>query len=173
MSTPSHQTGRNLSRLQFKNWTREHFHCDFWKLSLQHSPLSPAAPKAQTGPHVHITNTSSLTPPPLLTRAHSWLLAGSTGNCTGRTGVALGQGSAELPALGQPLMGPQCSHSFGARGRRNVTAIPVLEHKPGIIISPVPVLTKPQLSFLCTFARRLSWKTEKEELGQLLIFFEC
>lgn len=64
LSTPSHQTGRNLSRLQFKNWTREQFHCDFWKLSLQHSPLSLAAPEAQTGPHVHITNTSSLAPPP-------------------------------------------------------------------------------------------------------------
>lgn len=64
LSTPSHQTGRSLSRLQFKNWTREQFHCDFWKLSLQHSPLSLAAPEAQTGPHVHITNTSSLAPPP-------------------------------------------------------------------------------------------------------------
>lgn len=61
-STPSHQTGRNLSRLQFKNWTTEQFPSDFWKLSLQHSPLSPAAPKARTGPHVHITNTSSLRP---------------------------------------------------------------------------------------------------------------
>lgn len=71
LSTPSQQTGRNLSRLPFKNWTTEQFHCDFWKLSLQHSPLSPAAPKAQAGPHAHITNTSSLRPS---SPAHQWIL---------------------------------------------------------------------------------------------------
>lgn len=55
---------------------------------------------------------------------------------------------------------------------RNVTAIPVLEHKPEITFFPIPAVTKPQFSFLCTFARRLSQRMEKEELGQLLIFFE-
>ena len=68
-SSPSHRTGRCLSRQQSKNQTAEQFQCDFWKFSLQHSLLSPVALKAQTGPpasHRIHPNTSSLRPPPSL-----------------------------------------------------------------------------------------------------------
>lgn len=87
---PSHQTDRNLCRLQFKTWTTEQFCCDFWKLSLQHSPLSPAAPKAQPEPHGHITNTSSLCPGP----GSPVLIAGLGGELW--QFHREGQGSAEL-----------------------------------------------------------------------------
>lgn len=164
---PSHQTDRNLCRLQFKTSTTEQFCCDFWKLSLQHSPLSPAAPKAQPEPHSHITNTSSLCPPCPAPQCSLLALVGSSGNSTGKGRALLS--SAELRALGQPLTSPETTAFLWSRGRRNV---PVLEHKPGIIIFPVPAPTQPQLSFLRTFARRLSWRMEKEEVGQLLISSE-
>lgn len=172
LSAPSHQTGRNLSRLQFKNWTTEEFHCDFWKLSLHHSPPSPAAPKAQAGPHVHITNTSSPRPSSPA-QQHSFLGLGREHWQWHGAGQEWHWGRALLSSEHwDSLMSPQMLTFFGAGGRRNVTAIPALEHKPGIIIYPAPALTEPQLSFLCTCARRLSWRMEKEELGQLLIFFE-
>lgn len=90
-STPSHQTGRNLSRLQFKKWTREQFQCDFWKLSLQHSPVSPVAPKAQPGPRVHITNTSSLRPSSPARPGSGLRLRGALAIPRGTTGAAPGQ----------------------------------------------------------------------------------
>lgn len=72
LSTPSHQTGRNLSRLQFKKWTREQFQCDFWKLSLQHSRVpggSQSTARAPCSHHEHIQPAPLLPCPPGLRAA--------------------------------------------------------------------------------------------------------
>lgn len=106
-STPSHQTGRNLSRLQFKNWTTEQFPSDFWKLSLQHSPVpsgSQSTNRASCSHHKHIQPAPLLPCSPAFIRG-SW--RGAPAIPRGRTGAAPGQGSAELPELGQPLVSPQ------------------------------------------------------------------